>query len=210
MNFLLGLDPGGIGNFGWCITRDSSNLPVTPIASGLSDSASQAIKAALAALPVGHTLCSAGIDAPLYWSRAGSRVADELVRTAIRSFGAPQAAGTVQGINSLRGACLVQGMLAAIELREKFPLLLITEAHPKALRWLLPEVAAITSNSEHERDAMLASIAAWAALHQPAGWSDLLGQETNVYSPLQGHLIYIVPNVTCGDSFRRTQLSGAS
>jgi hypothetical protein len=23
MNFLLGLDPGGIGNFGWCITRDS-------------------------------------------------------------------------------------------------------------------------------------------------------------------------------------------
>lgn len=195
MHFLLGLDPGGIGNFGWCVVTNSTALPAVPFASGLASSATLAISAALATLPPGKVLDAVGIDAPLFWSRSGSRLADKMVRAAIRSAGASNAAGIVQDVNSLRGACLVQGMLAGLVLRERFPEILITEAHPKALRWLLPEVLSITSNSEHERDAMLAAIAAWAAIHQPEGWSDLLIQEPDFYSPITHPLTYIMPNV---------------
>lgn len=197
-NVLLGLDPGGHENFGWCIVDDSTCLPTAPRASGRANSAPLAIKQALEALgqlPSDGCLAAAGIDAPLFWSPSGSRIVDELVRVAIRKLGAPHAAGTVQNINSLRGACLVQGMLAALQLRERFPSLPITEAHPKALRWLLPEVAMINSESEHERDAFLAALTAWAVLHKPAGWSNLLEQEANPYSPVEQPLFYTMPNI---------------
>jgi len=144
-------------------------------------------------MPAGGALVCAGIDAPLFWSRTGARNADIVVRRAIREAGAPNAGGTVQDVNSLRGACLAQGMLAAIELRERFPGLPITEAHPKALRWLLPDVRDIAARSEHERDAMLASIAAWAVIHQPAGWTDLFSSEENTYSPIEMPLHYVMP-----------------
>lgn len=208
MHFLLGLDPGGVGHFGWCIASSATSLPLTPFASGLADSASLAIGAALAALPTGGALDAAGIDAPLFWSRTGSRLADKTVRAAIRSAGAPHAGGIVQDVNSLRGACLVQGMLAGLELREKFPALLITEAHPKALRWLLPEVCSVTSTSEHERDAMLAVVAAWAAIQQPDGWSDLLPREVDMYSPITQPLAYAMPNVPHSKSSKPTPLRG--
>lgn len=206
MHFLLGLDPGGVGNFGWCVALNSNSLPSLPFASGLADSASLAIDTALAALPAGGVLDAAGIDAPLFWSRSGSRLADKAVRTAIRSAGAPHAAGTVQDVNSLRGACLVQGMLAGLDLRDRFSALPITEAHPKALRWLLPEVCSITLTSEHERDAMLAVIAAWAVIQQPDGWSDLLSKEVDIYSPIAQPLAYIMPNVPYNNSFKPNRL----
>jgi hypothetical protein len=83
-------------------------------------------------------------------------------------------AGTVQTANSLRGAVLVQGVTLAIRLRERFRSLPITEAHPKALlralnlpnSWLkLAERFGLEGDSpepatEHERDALLAAIAA--------------------------------------------------
>lgn len=197
MRVLLGLDPGGARNFGWCIADEGGGtFPAKPIASGLSDNASQAIAAALDAMPAGGVPAAAGIDAPLYWSRSGARIADRLVRSAIANAGAPHAAGTVQDVNSLRGACLVQGMLAALALREKFPALPITEAHPKALRWLLPGAASVTAASEHERDALLAAIGAGALLHWPAGWSNLLDLEVDAYSPVARPLSYAMPNVS--------------
>ncbi len=195
MDFLLGFDPGGKRNFGWCVVAHGVDMPNQPIAAGLADNASGAIVAALGCIPHDGRLVAAGIDAPLFWSRTGSRIADKQVRDAISRAGAPHAAGTVQDVNSLRGACLVQGMLAGLELRKRFPFLPITEAHPKALRWLLPAVAAITAASEHERDAMLAAIAAWATLAHPAGWIDLLQQEIDPYSPLHAPLAYVMPGI---------------
>lgn len=194
MQILLGLDPGGAGNFGWCIAQYTDDIPMIPLASGLSNNAHQAILFALASIPEGATLVSAGIDAPLFWSKTGTRNADHTVRHAIKQAGAPHVSGTVQDINSLRGACLVQGMLAALELRDRYPELPITEAHPKALRWLLPNLLDIEADSEHERDAMLAAVSAWAAYKPSSDWEDLLAYEENSYTPVSMPVHYMMPN----------------
>lgn len=194
MQILLGLDPGGAGNFGWCIALYTDDMPMIPLACGLSNNAHQAIHFALASIPEGATLVSAGIDAPLFWSKTGTRNADHTVRHAIKQAGAPHVSGTVQDINSLRGACLVQGMLAALELRDRYPELPITEAHPKALRWLLPNLLDIEANSEHERDAMLAAVSAWAAYKPSSDWEDLLAHEENSYTPVSMPVYYMMPN----------------
>ncbi len=196
MKILLGLDPGGAGNFGWCITQYTKVMPVIPLACGLTDNASLAIRYALDAIPEGSTLVSAGIDAPLFWSKSGPRNADLTVRHAIKQAGAPHASGSVQDINSLRGACLIQGMLAALELRERFPDLPITESHPKALRWLLPALLDIEARSEHERDALLATVSAWAVFNQPTDWEDLFAHEENAFTPISMPVLYMMPNVS--------------
>ena len=193
MRVLLGLDPGGSGNFGWCLTADSEMMPVEPIASGLANNSHTAIANALAAMPDAGVLVAAGIDAPLFWSRVGPRNADLQVRRAIRQAGAPHASGTVQDMNSLKGACLAQGLLAAVSLREMYPVMLITEAHPKALRWLLPEAALIHGRSEHERDALLAAVAAWAVSRSEPGWHDLFPVEPHPFTPVSPPLHYYMP-----------------
>jgi hypothetical protein len=140
MAIFVGLDPGGSGKFGWAIVGDGSSLPLPVLASGVAGEARSAVARAISAVPAGEVVVAAGIDAPLIWARQGSRACDTVVRDAIRLAGAPNAQGTVQSPNSLRGACVVQGVLAGLELRERFPKLPITESHPKALLWLLPEV----------------------------------------------------------------------
>jgi hypothetical protein len=81
---------------------------------------------------------------------------------------------TVQTPNSLRGAVLVQGMMFAFRARERYGAAVpITEAHPKALLRMMglhksswDSIATKFSligkepPSEHERDAILASVAA--------------------------------------------------
>lgn len=196
MRILLGLDPGGSGNFGWCLTADSEGMPLEPIASGLADNSHMAITHALAAMPGTGVLAAAGIDAPLFWSRIGSRNADVQVRRAIRLAGAPHASGTVQDMNSLKGACLAQGLLAAVTLRELHPTLPITEAHPKALRWLLPETALIQGRSEHERDALLSAVTAWAVSRSVPGWQDLFPLEPHPFTPVAPPLHYYMPRPT--------------
>lgn len=196
MRVLIGLDPGGRGNFGWCIVAESDKMPVEPIASGLADHSHMAIANAHAAMPKNVTLVAAGIDAPLFWSRIGSRCADLTTRDAFRLTGAPHASGTVQDVNSLRGACLVQGMLAALSLRELYPSLPITESHPKALISLYPAAKAIGGKSEHERDALLSAVAAWALSRGLPGWRDLYLAEPNPYSPITPPLHYFSPSAT--------------
>lgn len=193
MIYIVGFDPGGHGNFGWCITPDSAAMPLKPVASGLANNAHAAVQAALSAVPSNGVLGAAGIDAPLFWSRTGPRNADIVVRAAIGRAGAPHPAGTVQDVNSLRGACLAQGLLAAVMLREVYPALPLTEAHPKALRWMRSSTQAIAANSEHERDAMLSSIAAWALLHELSDWQDLYPEEPSPFTPLGGAIHYVVP-----------------
>ena len=135
-----------------------------------------------------------GIDAPLYWVTQGDRAVDQLVRQQIVNLGAPN--GTVQAVNSLCGACLVQGMLAGVLARRQFHGVSITESHPKALLWLLghatrqnppdhislldlPEfnLAGGFHPADHERDAALACLSAWAMIHQFAGWRDVAADE---------------------------------
>jgi hypothetical protein len=193
VSVLLGFDPGGANAFGWCVARDSAQLPLSIVATGIASSARAAVASALAAVPTDETVLAAGIDAPLLWARSGPRNSDRVVRQAIARAGAPHPAGTVQDVNSLRGACIAQGILAALELREAIALLPLTEAHPKALRWLCPEAAAVAAPSEHERDAALGALTAWALVHKPAGWCDLYADEVPFYTPLQAPLSYFMP-----------------
>lgn len=193
MSILLGFDPGGAKNFGWCVAGDSPELPLSIIATGLANDASTAVQAALAAIPTGRVVLAAGIDAPLVWSRSGPRNSDRAVRTALQQAGVKNVSGRVQDVNSLQGACLAQGLLAGIELRERFPSVPLTEAHPKALRLLCPEALAFTHISEHGRDAVLAAFTAWALVHKPHGWSDLFAREVRFYSPLADPLAYFMP-----------------
>src|SRR5205823_378164 len=129
-------------------------------------------------------------------------------------LGAPSPSGTVQAVNSLRGACLVQGIMTGILLRDAFRSLPITESHPKALLWLLrlanrkkhPSAIPLSflsqfraTNSadatDHERDAALASLSAWAMLGRALGWRDLYREEQKPYSPIELPLGYWMPEV---------------
>jgi hypothetical protein len=111
-----------------------------------------------------------GIDCPLWWSSAagGGRLVDSWLR---KTFGIHS--GTVQSVNSLRGAVVVQGVLLAMRVRVESPTTAITEAHPKALLKALRlndrSWSAIAEwfcldgpvpRNEHERDALLSAVAA--------------------------------------------------
>lgn len=110
-----------------------------------------------------------GIDAPLWWSSGpgSDRKADQWLRAHYRLSG-----GEVQTANSLRGAALVQASMLVQRLRETFgPDLRVTEVHPKALlkgvfmndwgsfaeRF---DLSPIPPRGEHERDAIIAAVAA--------------------------------------------------
>src|SRR5262249_39290348 len=139
---------------------------------GVANNAEEAITAALLAVGTVDEVKAAGIDAPLFWVAAGDRIADATVRTAICARGS--AGGTVQHVNHLQGACLVQGMLCGVLLRGRFPRLPVSESHPKAFLWLAgvanpalhPSDVAFgqltqyfsripTGRSDHERDAAI-------------------------------------------------------
>ena len=109
-----------------------------------------------------------GIDCPLWWSsgKGGGRKADRWLR---ETYGIHP--GTVQTVNALRGAVVVQGILLAMRVRARNPNVLITETHPKALLKALKlrdwKVAAKHFRldrkkpaTEHERDAILSAVAA--------------------------------------------------
>jgi len=169
----FGADPGGSNAFGVALLRANGSF-----VSGLVSSADEALKWLetpkqrewLAEFREG--LEAVGIDAPMWWSsgESGDRSADRYVR---RLF--PKSSGTVQTANSLRGAVLIQGVLLATRLRAELPNLPITEAHPKALLKALwrerppwQKIAerfclhgpAPDHTRDHERDALLAAVAA--------------------------------------------------
>ena len=133
---------------------------------------------------------------PLFWGKKGNRAVDSAVRCALKRTEFPTPSGTVQQVNSLRGACLVQGVLLARYLRDWKPVLPITEAHPKALRHLLlhsgqPEMTKLArlteglEDREDERDATLSAIGAWAMYKRLPGWRDLYREEPNPLQPVR-------------------------
>ena len=130
MNVLLGFDPGGAGAFGWCVAEHSPELPIRVLRTGIANHAEDAVAAARRKLSPADSVIGAGIGAPLFWTAAGDRRSDQLIRTQILALGAQP--GSVQHVSSLQGACLVQGMLAAMLLRDLYPALPLSESHPKA------------------------------------------------------------------------------
>lgn len=209
MQVLLGFDPGGEDGFGWCIVEDGMTLPLRIRIAGVVDNARDALAAAQQALRDDDRVVAAGVDAPMFWVPAGDRVADRTVRDAVRDLGIPSPWGTVQAVNSLRGACLVQGIMIGELLRGKWCELPISESHPKAFLWLARiasltvhhenvQLAAIPQLSsplglqamEHQRDAAIAALSAWAMVRHPQGWRDLYLNEAGAYSPLAQPLAY--------------------
>ena len=213
MNYYLGFDPGGDRKFGWCACSPSSDGGLQLIAAGNASHAKGAFDAALAAVPNNKSPTAAGIDAPLYWVADGGRRSDSIVRDAIGRAGAPNRSGTVQHFNSLQGSCVIQGMLLAKLLRSRYPALPVTEAHPKALLWLLGLASTdrpantITAEavcsfegrqfprglSEHARDAVLGAITAKAMATKESGWTDLLPTDNDAVRAVEGPLGYWMP-----------------
>jgi hypothetical protein len=103
----LGFDPGGEDGFGWCVADDSPVLPLTLRASGVVDNSRSAVDAAMDHVKKGEPIVAVGIDAPLFWVATGDRNVDRIVRDELRGLGARSPGGTVQAVNSLRGACVV-------------------------------------------------------------------------------------------------------
>jgi hypothetical protein len=197
-----GLDPGGDGRFGWCIVA-GREPPLDLVRAGCAADAGAAVRSIFDALGPSAQLQGAGIDSPLFWTPSGSRRADSIVREAIKKAGARNAGGMVQHVNSLRGACLTQGVVAAYLLRRQFSALRITESHPKALLWLLniasgERLAAsvtmmhltelvtcgVERISEHERDALLGAVTAWAMVQRANGWRDIGLEESEAFVPV--------------------------
>ena len=211
MDIYLGFDPGGKKHFGWSVCSSiESNLKV--IVTGIEDHAKGAVDAAIANIPEKGEAIGAGIDAPLFWVVDGERLADKVVRNAIKKLGAPSPQGTVQHVNSLRGACLVQGVLVVKLLCENFHSIEITESHPKALLYLLgiankyKSPADVTIGdlssyiiaknkqiSPHERDAVLGSISSWAQHQQLKDWKDLYQEENETIIPFRYKPSYWMP-----------------
>lgn len=204
----LGFDPGGAGAFGWCVLS-GAQLPLQLRRRGIAHHAMEAVDGALSV--VGDSKArAAGIDAPLFWQARGDRNADQIVRKEVVRLGCN--GGTVNSVNSMRGACLIQGMMTGMLLRQRIPDLAVTESHPKALLWMLnfatkgnPVVGIALSNlsqlvvgdtsgaSDHERDAMLGAFTAFAMAKALPGWRNLYLEEPNVMSPLDPPPGYWLP-----------------
>ena len=214
MGILLGFDPGGKEHFGWCVCNDSNHLPLTIRASGLGNHAQDAVSSAFTWIGQHEHVLGAGIDAPMYWVADGDRVADLELREAIKCRGAQYSGGTVQHVNSLRGACLVQGIITACLLRKQVAGIPISECHPKAALWLLgiahvrkpPKNVTLvdlkeyilhdgSDISEHERDAMIGALSAWAMVHQTSAWKNLFlpEREHAAVLPVEQPISYWMP-----------------
>jgi hypothetical protein len=213
MTVFLGFDPGGEGKFGWAVCSDNDE-GFQVIQTGIGDHAKAAIECALKAIPKGESVAGAGIDAPMFWIFDGSREADRRIRAVIGRLGAPSPGGTVQHFNSLRGACVIQGLLVLKLLRQLYPNLPVTEAHPKALLWLMgiarkdfgPEMVKLNDIkginvtraeiiSEDERDAVLGAFAAQAMIRNEPGWEDLLKFEGDHVLAGESPISYWMPKI---------------
>ena len=193
----LGFDPGGRGKFGWSICKITGGQ-LRILKTGVASHAKEVIETVSAALPANARVLAAGIDAPMFWSDIGGRQVDKIVREAITHHGCRTAPGTVQHVNALWGAVLVQGVLLGSYIHQEFNVP-ITEAHPKALLWLLcaEESAQLTQltngRSEDERDAVLAAFAAWSMHRRSPGWRNLYWDEPKPILPLETPVSYWVP-----------------
>lgn len=194
MAYFIGFDPGGERAFGWAVLWAKGNT-FELVNSGTcrdAQTASDAVKVHATTAPI-----AIAIDAPLFWVNAGDRKADARVRKMVCAEGGNS--GTVSHVNSLRGACLVQGILVTKLAIESWPNILVTEAHPKALlrvsaeaRHFAESISKQTAN-EHERDAAIAAYTACAFAERRDGWHDISLLETNPFFPTGKPAAYWFP-----------------
>lgn len=157
----IGADPGGMNNFGLAILESNGSAQTWCV--NCADEAVDAIAERVSSPPAG-----VGVDAPLWWSsgRSSDRQADQWLR---KKYGL--SGGEVQASNSLRGAALVQGAMFVQRVRERFPNVNVTEAHPNALLKALGQnwgefrrhfavTTKIENDRKHECDAIIAAVAA--------------------------------------------------
>jgi predicted nuclease with RNAse H fold len=144
------------------------------------------------------------VDAPLWWSSGpgGGRKADKWIRD---KYGI--SSGTVQSVNSLSGAALAQGMLFINLLRDRYPDIVVSEAHPKAVLKALrieradfPRLHGVDEpgTTEHESDALIAAVAAREGLE--GRWaldlsSDRFESEQDPTSFWLAPVVYFWPDV---------------
>ena len=220
MGVLLGFDPGGLEAFGWCIVEDAEELPLRVLDGGVAKDARDASEVVVKHLPRQSDVLAAGIDSPLFWT-ASHRQADQILRREVAECGARSPGGTVQAVNSLRGACVVQGVLLGQLLRDLWPGLPISESHPKAYLWLkriasdsrhprsinhVPDLSRLppmdTPSGDHVRDSAIAALSAWAIIHKPPEWRDLFLQEEKPYMPIGPPLGYWMPELQAEPGLR--------
>ncbi len=207
----LGFDPGGHNTFGWSVCREV-NYSLECLDSGLANDARDAIdqvRELIAAYDNVH-VWAAGINAPLLWNERGTRNVDDRVRHAmvVAGFPARQVGGTVQAVNGLRGACVVQGTLLARHLSEDADWdLTITESHSRAFHHLLTSTGeselsvreSIVTNGldEHQLDATRCALAAWGAMRNlplpQRTWQNLYEGEPTLIYPHQIPVSYWMP-----------------
>jgi len=130
---ILGLDPGGVKQFGWCVAQATDDGRLQLSASGVASHAAGAVTAALGKAEDFGRIGAAAIDSPLFWVADGDRKADKTIRSAMKRLGAINVGETVQQVNSLRGACLSQGIMAAHLLRRAQPEIRITESRGSSI-----------------------------------------------------------------------------
>ena len=185
---VAGFDPGGKKKFGWCVAElNESRLLI--IKAGTTHRAEWAFKEVATFVSERNaTLCAAGIDAPLYWSCSDpSRNADKHVMQCInmRDRSTSSDMPGVLAVNSLQGACISQGPIIAMMLERQYPKCVITETHPGALFYILPEKEqqdaqraweTWKNNNESDEHQWDAIISAWAAIRT---YTD--SKESNIY-----------------------------
>ena len=193
-SYFIGFDPGGQKAFGWAVlSKDNSELLI--VASGTCSDSFEALT--MAKLACSSTPQAFAVDAPLFWTLVGDRNSDKAVRKLVCASGG--SGGTVNHVNSLRGACLVQGILVARLAAETWPTAKISEAHPKALlavssnaRKFAATVAAGAKN-EHERDAAVAAFTAYNFAISSENWHDLAAYEQGLHYPVGLPVAYWFP-----------------
>lgn len=198
--YFVGFDPGGRQAFGWAVL-EANDRSLRVIDAGTCSSAPAAVAQVSAALPA-TSPAGVGVDAPLFWVSEGDRQADNHVRKLVCAPDVGGKTGTVNHVNSLRGACLVQGVLVARLAHSKWPNVKVTEAHPKALM-LVSTVAQTFKDSlggtraaecEHSRDAAIAAFSAHAFFTRRNGWINLVEKEKEVpYFPAGSEAAYWFP-----------------
>ncbi len=160
----VGADPGGEKAFGVATLSGEGEASAWCV-----DSAAEAVATVTDLLADGAPPLGIGVDTPLWWSSgpSGGRKADAWLRKTYHI-----SSGTVQQVNSLRGAALAQGALFVALMRKQFPAVPVTESHPKALLKALkldgwPAAAARFAvrvstpvENDDQRDAILGAIAA--------------------------------------------------
>jgi hypothetical protein len=195
---ILGFDPGGKNNNGAAVLKISGKQCklTTKTFDCLSDVLSW-FKA-----ETGRKVPKAiGIDSCLAWSptAGGNRSADHRLREKYKGV-----RNSIMPPNSLRGAMLIQGVAAVIELRNKWKKLIANETHPKVayysltgnpyrfgqdqVDWLLrkfDQIGGTEIRNEHEWDAAFSAWATWQGLAKK--WKfDLFADDTNLIEPFGG------------------------